>query len=448
MSTYSLTHLSDQVLLADLAVLLAADRHTTAAFLAHIAEVDARGLYLPAACSSMHGYCMRVLHLPEDAAFKRIRAARAARRFPQIFVAIADGRLHLSGVVLLAPHLTDDNADDLLAAACHKSKGEIEVLLAERAPRPDVPTTLVPLLGPAGSPSAEAVAPGPPHVPPPSTTKVTPLAPKRFALQLTIDQATQEKLLRAQALLRHRLPSGDLAQVLDRALDALLATLSRDKFGATTRPRAGKDHSANRHARHVPNQVKRAVHARDGEQCSFVSPDGARCTERGFLEIDHIDPVARGGQATVQNARMLCQPHNQYEAERVFGAAFMHARRSQACNPAIDLTPAPAPTPAPATCVTVDAAPASEMESLALLGMRGLGFTATEARTAVIKSAHLPASTLEQRLRVALAVLHPTHANRCSEEAAVPWQSSSPTRLRLCSRDSTLSVLGLSRNHT
>ena len=145
-----------------LAALVTVDRHTTAALLAHIAEVDARALYLPAACSSMHVYCMRVLHLAEDAAFKRIRAARAARRFPQIFGAIADGRLHASGVVLLAPHLTDDNADELLAAASHLSKAEIEVLLAQRCPRPDVPTLLEPRPAPAGSPLPE-VAPG--HLP-------------------------------------------------------------------------------------------------------------------------------------------------------------------------------------------------------------------------------------------------------------------------------------------
>ena len=139
MRDYSLTHLSDQALLADLAVLVTVDRQTTAALLAHIAEVDARKLYLPAACSSMQVYCVQVLHLAEEVAYKRIRAARAARRFPQIFDAIAEGRLHVTGVVLLAPHLTDDNADELLTAAGHKSKTEIEVLLAHRCPRPDVP---------------------------------------------------------------------------------------------------------------------------------------------------------------------------------------------------------------------------------------------------------------------------------------------------------------------
>src|SRR5262245_51349836 len=81
----------------------------TAGVLAHLAEVDARKLYLPKACSSMHMYCIRVLGLSESAAFKRIAAARAARDFPVLFEAIASGRLHLSAVVLLAPHLTEEN---------------------------------------------------------------------------------------------------------------------------------------------------------------------------------------------------------------------------------------------------------------------------------------------------------------------------------------------------
>jgi hypothetical protein len=205
MRVYTLSHVSDQALLAELAALVAADGETTAALLAHIAEVDARQLYLPAACASMYVYTTRVLHLAEDAAFKRIRAARTARRFPQIFGAIADGTLHLSGVLLLAPHLTDDNADELLAAAAHKSKVEIELLLAQHRPRPDVPTRLEP--APAASPTAEQ-APGPVKEAPPSTARVTPLSPQRFALQITIDQATQEKLLRARDLLISQISEG------------------------------------------------------------------------------------------------------------------------------------------------------------------------------------------------------------------------------------------------
>src|SRR5512147_3026903 len=136
MSCYSLSHLADHVLLRDLARLLAQERSTTATLLAHLAEVDARKLYLPAAYPSMYLYCVGELGLSEDAAAKRIQAARAARDFPAIFAMVADGRLHLSAVVLLAPHLTGETAADLLAAAAHKSSADIRLLLAERFPQP------------------------------------------------------------------------------------------------------------------------------------------------------------------------------------------------------------------------------------------------------------------------------------------------------------------------
>lgn len=79
------------------------------------------------------------------AAYKRIRAARAARRFPVIFDMLADGRMHLTGVVLLAPCLTEHTAEELLVAATRKTTKQIERLLAEHFPRPDVPTRVVPV---------------------------------------------------------------------------------------------------------------------------------------------------------------------------------------------------------------------------------------------------------------------------------------------------------------
>ena len=91
---YSLAHLGDAALLRDLSDLVVRDRSNTALLLAHIAEVDARRLYLPAAYSSMHAYCMGELKLSEYGAHKRIRAARAAREFPALFHAIADGRIY------------------------------------------------------------------------------------------------------------------------------------------------------------------------------------------------------------------------------------------------------------------------------------------------------------------------------------------------------------------
>src|SRR6187549_2097249 len=116
--------MSDAEVVARLAELLREERRLTAAVLLHLGEVEARRLYLPAACPSMFVYCTRVLGMSEDQAFKRIRAARAVRRYPVVGAAVAEGRLHLSGVVLLAPHLTDDNVEELVAEASGKRKAE------------------------------------------------------------------------------------------------------------------------------------------------------------------------------------------------------------------------------------------------------------------------------------------------------------------------------------
>ena len=118
---YALGSLSNDRLLADMAALLVADRATTAKLLAHIGEVDARKLYCARGYSSMHAYCTGALHLSEAAAYKRIVAARAARRFPVIYELVARGQVHVSGIAVLAPHLSADNHGQLLARATHQT---------------------------------------------------------------------------------------------------------------------------------------------------------------------------------------------------------------------------------------------------------------------------------------------------------------------------------------
>jgi len=154
---YALTHVPDPALLRELKTLVAQDRATTALLLAHLAEVDARRLYAPAGHPSMFAWCVTELRFSEDAACKRIRAARTARQFPAVYGLLADGRLHLSAVVMLAPYLTEENAESLLTAAAGQSRAETERLLAERFPRPDLPDRIE---GLALSPTAGLSAPG------------------------------------------------------------------------------------------------------------------------------------------------------------------------------------------------------------------------------------------------------------------------------------------------
>ncbi len=337
MKSYSLFHLADHVLLHDLKAIVARHRTTTAELLVHIAEVDERRLYLPAAYPSMYLYCVNELHMSEDSALKRIQAARAARKFPGIFDAVAEGRLHLSAVVLLAPHLTAENADELLTAAEHKTKAEIALLLAERFPRPDVPTTVqavavtiaTDLMTPAPvAPFAAQHAPGQVESPSPSPwPKVAPLSPGRFDVRFTLDQSAHDLLRYAQALLGHAVPSGDIAEVVKRGLAMLVDRLEKRVFAASARPRSQRSATE---GRYVPAEIRRTVWRRDGGRCTFKSAAGQRCPACTRLEFDHVESMAGGGPTTTENLRLRCRAHNQYTAEREFGPGFMESKRQKA----------------------------------------------------------------------------------------------------------------------
>ena len=69
MQIYTLDHVTDDVLLRNLAELVGRDRIGTATLLAHIGEVDARQLYVGAGYPSMHAYCVEELRLSEDSAY-------------------------------------------------------------------------------------------------------------------------------------------------------------------------------------------------------------------------------------------------------------------------------------------------------------------------------------------------------------------------------------------
>jgi len=166
---------------------------------------------------------------------------------------------------------------------------------------------------PAPSP---ILAPGRrPRARPHSPAEVTPLSEGRYHLKVTISGDTVEKLRLAKDMLRHAVPSGDDAEILDRALTTLLTELARKKFAATEKPRPSRGASSG--SRHIPAEVRRAVWIRDLGRCAFVGKAGRRCNERALVEFHHLKPWATGGEATVANIALRCRRHNDHEA-RVF----------------------------------------------------------------------------------------------------------------------------------
>jgi len=354
MDPLATSHFSNCDLLRDFDARVTRNHTELATLLTRIAEIDERRLYLEEGYPSMRAFLVQRMRLPtENAAYKRLTAARLARKYPGILVALHDGRLHLRGVLTLAPHLTPAIADELVAAALDKTCFELEIMLAQRFPRPDMPERLDALAAPAAPPSPDSLAPGrvettvpdwldhehaeshpagPAHqlvserveTPP---ARMTPLAPQRFGFQFTGDQETHEAYEHVRDLLSHEVPTREMALVFKSVLKLAEAQLMKRRFAATDRPVPSRG-SAD--PRHIPAAVKRAVAERDHEQCSFVGNSGKRCSARAMLEFDHLDPIARGGVATVDNVRLLCRAHNQHAADCAFGAGFMSEKRAAA----------------------------------------------------------------------------------------------------------------------
>jgi hypothetical protein len=332
----ALETLSDDEVLSGLDSILRQSRRVESSLIAHLAEVDARHLFARYAAPSMFVYCRDVLHLSEAEAQLRILVARAAREHPMLLTMLADGRLHLSGIAKLAPSLTAENRDALIFRAVHRSKREIEELVAELAPRPDVPSVIRKLpdrplvLAAVEDPELRrheipAAAPPPlavfvPRPSPPSRPLFQPLAPARYKVEFTAGVELREKLERLRALMRTEVPNGDLAAIIEKLVTREIDRREARKYAKTRSPRKkvdGPDNPAS--SRYLPAEVRRAVYRRDGGQCRFVDRQGRRCPERHRLEYHHRHPVGLGGGPEPDNICLMCGPHNRYLAEIDYG---------------------------------------------------------------------------------------------------------------------------------
>ena len=341
--------LTDADLIAAIGSLAAVERKATAALIAHLTELEARNLHLAQGFRSIFGYCRHVLHCSEQEAYNRMQAVHAARRFPVILALLSEGRLHLTAVRLLAPHLSDEDHLALLGGAIHKSRREIVALLARWFPSPDVASSIrklpaAPALVPQTDPrvSATDAAPLPKaagHAPDPAEPEaaasdagaatpvprtaaaahrsvVAPLSAERYRLQVTLPQSAHDDLRCLQDLMRREIPDGDAAAIVARALELLRRSAERRAFAATTKPRPPGASTPG--SRDIPAHVQRAVWQRDEGQCAFEGLT-ARCSERSFLEFHHVQPWAVGGPPSAENIALRCRAHNSYEASRYFG---------------------------------------------------------------------------------------------------------------------------------
>ncbi len=296
-SPSALFTLSNDELLSATRALVARSNEATAHLVAHLAEIDARKLYLDQAQPSMFAWCVAELGCSEDVACNWIVVARASRKYPAVLDVLRQGKVHLTGLRLLAPHLTEEGHLALLKEAAGKSKREIEELIARIAPRPAVASSVRKLPGARSSgkenesgdrrpangaagigaeattllPDASSASDGPnsslvsgpekselhfgaqplslggarqpPHRPR-AHDRVEPLSEEAYKVTFTASRRLRDKIRQAQDLLGHQVPGSGLAEIVERGLELLIEDTKRKRFavGRKPRPRNGGRH--------------------------------------------------------------------------------------------------------------------------------------------------------------------------------------------------------------
>ena len=287
-----LSALTNSELTVSLKNLTGTEREVAVKILFHLIELENRKAYRELGYGSLFEYCVHGLGYSTGAAHRRTSAAEVLRTNPEVEALLLSGELTLCTVSRAARKI--ESNEITVSEITQKSTREVELLVAYANPREAKPREKV---KPVVVQAAEAKE-------------------ERYEIKFSVSKETFQKLEEAKKLLSHSL-GADLS--VEKLIEALLEK--------TLKPVAKKERR-NLRTRVVPASVKQAVVKRDNCQCTYRSPDGRRCTETHYLELDHIVPFAAGGLTTEENLRLLCPAHNQLAAEEYFGKAFMDKKVS------------------------------------------------------------------------------------------------------------------------
>ena len=355
----SLERLSTEALDHSVEELVRAEKRNVALVIAHIAEISRRKADLECGYKNIFDYCVTRLKLSEGSVALRLQVANVSRRFPQLLLALADNRISLTVAGHLAPHLREDNVEKLLKDCAGMTKRAVEEYLVELRPKP----VFRPLIRKRPSPIKERneapveeqqealliheEASSPPS-PSPSPNVLEPARADVFNFRFSADGDFKEKFERLAEVLGVENPLKNMAEVFERAVDFSLEKkdpkrkrerrLKKERERGADKVESRPDEISETReeekaeSRYISSEVRERVFARAGYQCQFEARDGTRCSSRTGLEIEHERPFAIYRSHEEGHLRVLCKRHNLFQAERVYGAAFIQVKIGEKNN--------------------------------------------------------------------------------------------------------------------
>jgi hypothetical protein len=259
---------------------------------------DCRG-YREIGFKSLFEYATSALGLSESVSYNLITIARKSKEVPKLHEMIRKQEITLSNARAIASVLTTENQDKWLSTAAVSSKRQLEKEIAKEFPQVQV------------------------------REQTRYVSDQRIELKLGISEKLHEKLKRVQDLVSTQ--SGKAAN-LEETLEAALVLFieKKDPLEKANRAQARMEKaqkpvpeqapersgplsslSTSHNQRFIPASLVHAIRRRDQGQCTYRSLQGVRCSQKRWLEIHHILPLALGGQNQLENLRLICRGHHQ-----------------------------------------------------------------------------------------------------------------------------------------
>jgi|GEM_PF-1550993 len=262
--------MKDGDLVQELKQKVAEEKKLTAEILKYLEEVNRRRLFVVYGTPSMFKFCTLILGYSEAEASLRIKAMKVVKVLPKALSKVENNQVTLSALASLQSFLAQNpeaNPEQTLELICGKSTREADHILDGLSKNP-----------------------------PPRT------------LKLTLPDRVLKKLEKLQ---REFLGCSELEMI-----EALIDERLRAEAGAKPK----RVERGSKLQRYVSRSNKEVVWARAQGQCEGMIGEGRdrrRCQARTHLQIDHIRPVAIGGQGEQQNLQVLCSACNQRKMQNI-----------------------------------------------------------------------------------------------------------------------------------
>jgi len=338
----SLTGIPNHELLGRLKQFVAKEQTLTHRIILHLAELDRRRLYAELGYSSLYDYCVRGLKYSSASAQRRIKAARAMQRVPEVYDCLEKGSLSLGVIEVVADALTGKNARELIKNVCGKSREEACKIVAAYHPVPafKLRDRIEPVVIRKPEQNSKYFRA--------EVQNEVGNSELQYRISFTAAEELKEKLERARELLFGAFGPADIETVLGKVLDEFIERRSPEGKAARRVERQRRKEEAQgkrliasadkmqeaaeaiyealpaaekdpRRSRYISSALREKILERDGYQCTYVANDGTKCGCRHGLQIDHIEPFAFGGLTEPENLRAVCKAHNMLLARKIFG---------------------------------------------------------------------------------------------------------------------------------